>query len=190
VLADLLIERRDPRGEFIMNQCRGSLGHASRLLEQNRARWTAHLPPWVSAYSRFRRGFIELAMVTDLDIARDGADRVAKTIVERAPALLALTPIPSLFLADIASAAIAPDGRYLALAAPVHHWDYEHDSAGYWEVTVRDARSGDVLLTHARTFGDFAEPVGLELELAFVYGPALRLRHPGAPTEVVPFSVR
>ena len=58
VLADLLQEQGDPRGEFIALQCHqpGSKRERELLKEHGKA-WLGELAPWVGADFEFRRGF-------------------------------------------------------------------------------------------------------------------------------------
>ncbi|MGZ3450978.1 MAG: TIGR02996 domain-containing protein [Polyangiales bacterium] len=58
VLADLLQERGDPRGELIMLQCQSPNPKREReLLKAHGKEWCAELAPFVSGDIRFRRGF-------------------------------------------------------------------------------------------------------------------------------------
>jgi uncharacterized protein (TIGR02996 family) len=71
VLADALLERGDPRGEFINVQCELAAGrggdrflHAeARLLDEHRAAWLAELG-WEDLCATFRRGFVEHVAVS------------------------------------------------------------------------------------------------------------------------------
>ncbi len=57
VLADLLQEKNDPRGEFIALQLAGDEKAASRLLKANAKKWLGALEPVLGADVEFRRGF-------------------------------------------------------------------------------------------------------------------------------------
>ncbi|MBM4781372.1 MAG: TIGR02996 domain-containing protein [Archangiaceae bacterium] len=57
VLADLLQEKNDPRGEFIALQLAGDEKAANRLLKANAKKWLGALAPVLGADVEFRRGF-------------------------------------------------------------------------------------------------------------------------------------
>lgn len=57
VLADLLQEKNDPRGEFIALQLAGDEKGAARLLKANAKQWVGALAPVLGADVVFRRGF-------------------------------------------------------------------------------------------------------------------------------------
>ncbi|MFZ5446105.1 MAG: TIGR02996 domain-containing protein [Myxococcota bacterium] len=64
VLADLLLEAGDPRGEFIQLQCAGETERSSELLREHGARWLGELSPEV-ARVEFSRGFVSSIELLD-----------------------------------------------------------------------------------------------------------------------------
>jgi uncharacterized protein (TIGR02996 family) len=62
VYADALLERGDPRGEFIVRQCRGDA--ATDLLEEHGDRWLGELVDLL-VESTFERGFLAKATISD-----------------------------------------------------------------------------------------------------------------------------
>lgn len=76
VLADYLLERGDPRGEFISLQCTGQANeHTDQLLTANWGRWMGPLTAVLNPMkSRFENGMLEVACVgrtnTEVDYAR------------------------------------------------------------------------------------------------------------------------
>ncbi|MFO0555922.1 MAG: TIGR02996 domain-containing protein [Polyangiaceae bacterium] len=101
VLADYLVQRGDPRGEFITLQT-ALLGHLSpdaretarrrvaTLLAEHEAEWSTPIKPW--GLARFRGGFI------------DAIRAKASDFVRHAATLLAVEPVRSVRLFDTKSA--------------------------------------------------------------------------------------
>lgn len=96
VYADWLLERGDPRGEFIQLQC-GPVRNAKReaaLLKEHQQAWLAPLRPHLRTV-RWRRGFVEEAVA-------DGA-----RFLDGAQVVLASTPLRALTLTALRSPLVA-----------------------------------------------------------------------------------
>lgn len=88
VYADWLLERGDPRGEFIHLQCElagrddgALLEREAQLLSANEARWLGPLAG--RAGCRFRRGFLDELTVLDLDAVEEARELLSRELVRR-----------------------------------------------------------------------------------------------------------
>jgi uncharacterized protein (TIGR02996 family) len=134
VYADLLVERGDPRGEFVHAQLAldGAVGDrraellelCERLLERHFAQWVAPLPA-SRADVRFVRGFVEVWGCDAATFAARGARAVRKTPLKRVvlsnvqqlPHLLQMPALRGLHELELRDLRVWPF-RLLALSKP------------------------------------------------------------------------
>lgn len=95
VYADALLERGDPRGEFIVRQCRGDA--ANDLIEEHGDGWLDELAPLL-VHSTFERGFLTKATLHDVrfrDAAKGAVGHpLLRTVRElHGPAAVAVHPV-------------------------------------------------------------------------------------------------
>jgi uncharacterized protein (TIGR02996 family) len=142
VYADWLMQRGDPRGEFIAAQCLGPIESGARwraLLSEHEEAWAAHVLALPLSY-RFERGFIAHVRFETLE-----------GFLEHRAAVVRWMPMPKLSTADdgVGWIVVAPGRAFAAYATAEGEG---HGAYGTDRYRVFDLRTAALLADHVHSW--------------------------------------